>query len=461
GLFGDGDEFSSIENAFRYAVYRINHDRELLANSRLTYDIQSLPVSDGFAASRKVCHQVEQGTIAVFGPRAQNLAGYVNSLCASLQIPHLEARSDATGPLNTPAHALTVNLYPGAQQMGKAYTDLISFYGWSEMLVVYGSEHGLSRVQRVVRGDFGSLQEILVRHVDATNMRAILKEAKERRWKRLLVDLPLEETSLLLKMALQEGMIDPYHHYILTHLDIESIDMEDYRHNYVNLTGFRLVDPSDPYVRAVIHDMEIYEMQTDLSLLNTTGYLSLPHEVALMYDSVYLLAHALQRYDKSAILRPVNVTCDSPSPWTSGPSLYSFLHQVPVRALTGDIVLKAGRRLDFKLDILQLTTRGLVKGGEWRVSTGINVTHGENIFFGNPFGNKTLVVTTLKEAPFVMDKEKPTSEEQYEGFCIDLAKELATIVGFNYRFELVPDGNYGSRNTEGEWDGMVKELIDG
>lgn len=52
--------------------------------------------------------------------------------------------------------------------------------------------------------------------------------------------------------------------------------MEDFRHNYVNLTGFRLVDPSDPDVRKIIHEMEIYEMQTDLSLLNTTGYLSLP-----------------------------------------------------------------------------------------------------------------------------------------------------------------------------------------
>lgn len=67
----------------------------------------------------------------------------------------------------------------------------------------------------------------------------------------------------------------------------------------------------------------------------------------------------------------------------------------------------------------------------------------------------------LQEAPFVMDKEKPSSEEPFEGFCIDLARELAQIVGFAYKIELVPDGNYGSRNSHGEWDGMVRELIDG
>lgn len=76
--------------------------------------------------------------------------------------------------------------------------------------------------------------------------------------------------------------------------------------------------------------------------------------------------------------------------------------------------------------------------------------------------SEVLSLSRPQEAPFVMDKEKAhTSEEQYEGFCIDLAKELAQIVGFNYRFQLVFDGNYGSRNAQGEWDGMVKELIDG
>ena len=51
--------------------------------------------------------------------------------------------------------------------------------------------------------------------------------------------------------------------------------MEDFRHNYVNLTGFRMVDPEDRHTQAIMQDMEIYELQTDLQLLNTTGFLSL------------------------------------------------------------------------------------------------------------------------------------------------------------------------------------------
>ena len=53
GLFGEGDEHRSVENAFRYAVYRINHDRQLLPDTKLGYDIQHLPTNDGFKASKK------------------------------------------------------------------------------------------------------------------------------------------------------------------------------------------------------------------------------------------------------------------------------------------------------------------------------------------------------------------------------------------------------------------------
>ncbi|XP_012936818.1 glutamate receptor ionotropic, kainate 2 [Aplysia californica] len=111
----------------------------------------------------------------------------------------------------------------------------------------------------------------------------------------------------------------------------------------------------------------------------------------------------------------------------------------------------------------------MIKGGEWKVSSGINVTHREIHGNGNPFGNKTLVVTTLKrivtittlmEPPFVMDKEQPSDDEPYEGFCIDFAAELSKIVGFKYKIELVPDNNYGTKNADGEWDGIVRELID-
>ena len=50
--------------------------------------------------------------------------------------------------------------------------------------------------------------------------------------------------------------------------------------------------------------------------------------------------------------------------------------------------------------------------------------------------------------------------DRFEGFCIDLLKELANILGFSYEIRLVPDGRYGSQDDKGQWNGMVRELIE-
>lgn len=49
--------------------------------------------------------------------------------------------------------------------------------------------------------------------------------------------------------------------------------------------------------------------------------------------------------------------------------------------------------------------------------------------------------------------------DRYEGFCVDMLKELAEILKFKYRIRLVGDGLYGVPGANGTWTGMVGELI--
>lgn len=44
--------------------------------------------------------------------------------------------------------------------------------------------------------------------------------------------------------------------------------------------------------------------------------------------------------------------------------------------------------------------------------------------------------------------EKLSGNDQFEGYGIDLIHEIATLLGFNYSFRLVPDGRYGGLNKE-------------
>lgn len=50
---------------------------------------------------------------------------------------------------------------------------------------------------------------------------------------------------------------------------------------------------------------------------------------------------------------------------------------------------------------------------------------------------------------------------RFEGYSIDLIDSIAKILGFQYRFELVPDNKYGGFNkVTKKWDGLVKFLLD-
>ena len=57
-------------------------------------------------------------------------------------------------------------------------------------------------------------------------------------------------------------------------------------------------------------------------------------------------------------------------------------------------------------------------------------------------------------------KTLPAGQLQYEGFCIDLLQALSKECHFHYNITPVADNKYGAPNEKGEWNGMVKELIE-
>lgn len=70
----------------------------------------------------------------------------------------------------------------------------------------------------------------------------------------------------------------------------------------------------------------------------------------------------------------------------------------------------------------------------------------------------------MQSDPYGMLKKtavKLTGNDRFEGFGIELIDELSMMLGFNYTFKLQEDSVYGSLNKEtGEWNGMIRELID-
>lgn len=59
------------------------------------------------------------------------------------------------------------------------------------------------------------------------------------------------------------------------------------------------------------------------------------------------------------------------------------------------------------------------------------------------------------------DAHLHNGNDRYEGYAVDLIKEVADNLKFNFELYLVTDGKFGSRLPNGEWNGMVGELLAG
>ena len=76
---------------------------------------------------------------------------------------------------------------------------------------------------------------------------------------------------------------------------------------------------------------------------------------------------------------------------------------------------------------------------------------------------RPLCVNTAQEDPYVIlkkNEEGLSGNHRFEGFCVDLLREIADDVDFEYSFSIVRDRKYGAQVEGVGWNGMVRELID-
>ncbi|XP_014475528.1 PREDICTED: glutamate receptor ionotropic, kainate 2-like [Dinoponera quadriceps] len=455
-IFTEDQKDSPSELAFKYAIYKINKDKTLLANTTLVYDIQYVPKDDSFHTSKKACKQLSRSVQGIFGPSDPLLGAHIQSICEALDVPHLETRVDFEPTFKE----FSINLHPAQDHLNKAFKDLISFLNWTRVAIIYEEDHGLFKLQDLVKSPPSVRTEMYIRQAGPKSYRQILREVRHKEIFKLIVDTDPAHMQQFFRAILQLQMNDYRYHYMFTTFDIETFDLEDFKYNSVNMTAFRLVDLEEPKVAEVLKQMERFQPTIGHAILNKTGVIQA--EPALVYDSVQVFVHGLAALDRSYDLRPANLSCEKEEPWDDGLSLYKYINAAGLNGLTGHITFNEGKRNNFKLDLLKLKKEELVKVGEWKIGSGINITD-IDAFYETTTTNITLVVMTREERPYVMVKEDKnlTGNARFEGFCIDLLTSIAGQVGFQYAIKLVPDHMYGVYDPETkEWNGIVRELME-
>ncbi|XP_033212072.1 glutamate receptor ionotropic, kainate 2 isoform X2 [Belonocnema kinseyi] len=460
GLFHPTDNKQEV--AFRYAVEKINANRDILPKSRLSAQIEQISPQDSFHASKRVCYLLRNGVAAIFGPQSAHTASHVQSICDTMEIPHLETRWD----YRLRRESCLVNLYPHATTLSKAYVDLVKAWGWKSFTIIYENNEGLVRLQELLKAHGPSEFPITVRQLgEGPNYRELLKQIKNSAESHIVLDCSTEKIYDVFKQAQQIGMMTDYHSYLISSLDLHLVDLEEFKHGGTNITAFRLVDPekTQKVVLDWIYGEQRYDRKLDL------GQSKNKTETALMYDAVYLFAKALHVLDSSQQIDIKPLSCEATITWDHGYSLINYMKVVEMTGLSGIIKFDhQGFRSDFVLDIIELNTKeGLKNIGTWNSTKGVNFTRS----FGDVYTeiveslqNKTFIVTTILSAPYCMRKdssEQLVGNSQFEGYSVDLIHDISRILGFNYTIHLVQDNRYGSLNkVTKEWDGMIKELLE-
>ncbi|XP_015781956.1 glutamate receptor ionotropic, kainate 2-like isoform X1 [Tetranychus urticae] len=460
-LFTKEEKDSQTELAFKYAVYRVNKDPNILPNTTLVYDIQYVPHDDSFHASKKACFQVTSGVISIFGPQDPLLGIHVQSLCDALDIPHMEARLQNLGEAGH-SKEFSINLHPGSAAMSDSLRDLIIYLNWTKVAVLYEDDMSLIGLQELIKPPLPKNVQFVFRKTEPQIFRETLLDIKNRNIYSLIVDTKPESLPYLLTAILQVQMNDYKYHYHFTTFDVEIYDLENFKYNFVNMTAYRLIDSSNTRIGTILEEIEKIQAVGQPILNRTKVIQAAP---ALMYDSVYALAmglHSLQLSNPSIQLRTSNASCETENPWIDGSSLFNYINSVEYRGLTGRIKFTEGVRASVKMDLLKLRQHDLDKVGEWTNTGGLNITNAEAFHeFGTT--NITLRVTTIEEIPYLMRKKDSnlTGNDRYEGFCIDLLQSIAEALDFHYELHLVPDGKFGAQDTTTkEWNGLVRELMD-
>ncbi|XP_075053246.1 glutamate receptor ionotropic, kainate 1 isoform X5 [Mixophyes fleayi] len=468
------------ELAFKFAITNINRNRTLMPNTTLTYDIQRINLFDSFEASRRACDQLALGVAALFGPSHSSSVSAVQSICNALEVPHIQTRWKHPSVDNK--DMFFINLHPDYAAISRAVLDLVLHYSWKTVTVVYEDSTGLIRLQELIKAPSRYNIKIKIRQLPSGNKdaRPLLKEMKKAKEFYVIFDCSHETAADILKQILSMGMMTEYYHYFFTTMDLFALDLEPYRYSGVNMTGFRLLNIDNPQVSSVVDKWSMERLQAPPK--PETGLLDgmMTTDAALMYDAVYMVAVATQR---AAQMTVSSLQCHRHKPWRFGPRFMNLIKEARWDGLTGRITFNRtdGLRKDFDLDIISLKEDGMEKAagetsshlnkvwkkvGVWNSNIGLNMTDNakdKSTNITDSLANRTLIVTTILEDPYVMYKksDKPLyGNDRFEGYCLDLLKELSNILGFIYEVRLVADGKYGAQNDKGEWNGMVRELID-
>lgn len=150
-------------------------------------------------------------------------------------MPHIETHWDK---YLTRSNCL-VNLHPHPDSLKHIYVELVKFFDWKQFTIIYENDESLSRISKLLTM-LKSKQPISVRQIDPEsqgNYRPLLQTIKLAGDTNFILDCSIDILDEFLKQAQQVSLVTERQNYIITNLDLHTIDLAQYQFSGCNITG--------------------------------------------------------------------------------------------------------------------------------------------------------------------------------------------------------------------------------
>uniref|UniRef100_A0AAQ6IK93 Glutamate receptor n=2 Tax=Anabas testudineus TaxID=64144 RepID=A0AAQ6IK93_ANATE len=429
--------------AITLAKDSINRNSNRSTTGKLEVDIFELLRDSEYEMGETMCQIMSKGVVAVLGPSASPASNsIISNICGEKEVPYVKVAPEDILKVQFPRFT-TLDLRPTNTDISLAVAGLLTFFNSTTSCLICAQADCLLNLEQLLRQFLISKETLSVRMLDdSQDPTPLLKEIRDDKTATIIVDANATMSHIILERE-----------FSLLRLD----DVVDQR---VNIVGFSVFNKTHPFFQDFVLSLN-RSWQENCDHAPFTGT---PLSSALLFDAVYAVVAAVQELNRSQNVGATQLSCKSSKIWEHGTSLMNYLRMVELEGLTGHIEFNSkGQRSNYALRIMQNSKDGLRQIGLWHSEDGLSMEKKlPSINVTDTLFNTTLTITTILENPYVMlrpNHQELEGNDRYEGFCVDMLKELADILKFKYRIRLVGDGLYGVPGTNGTWSGMVGELI--
>uniref|UniRef100_A0A669CFE3 Glutamate receptor n=1 Tax=Oreochromis niloticus TaxID=8128 RepID=A0A669CFE3_ORENI len=474
------------DEVFRLAVADLNLNNEILETEKITISVEFVDGNNPFQAVQEACELMNRGILALVSSIGCMSAGSLQTLADAMHIPHLFIQRS---PAGTPRSACPpTSRVPGTDDytlmvrppvyLNEVIMQVVSEYSWQKFVLFYDSDFDIRGIEDFLDSTSQQGMDVSLQKVESninmmiTSLFRTMRVEELHRYRdtlrRAVLFMSPATAKAFITEVVETNLVAFDCHWILINEEISDYDLQELVMKSIGrLTLVRQMFPmpQNTTQRCVKHN---HRINTSLCDPKNPKAQQLEITNRYIYDTVLLLANTFHRKledRKWHSMASLSCIRKNSKPWQGGKSMLDTVKKFGVSGLTSFLEFTDnGTNPNIFFEILGTNYgedrgRGVSRLATWDPVHGLNGTLTDRKLENNMRGVVLRVVTVLEE-PFVMVSENVLGKpKKYQGFSIDVLDALANYLGFKYEIYVAPDHKYGSLQPDGQWNGLMGELV--